>query len=175
MITLQKRVWYTVGKTALLLLALSLLLPFAGCFFGHPTEIEQGFSAELVDRLKTGFGVTIPDGAVFEKGLCTNSFRDPFFVIIFTVPLKDGVTPAPFRPDRVVFGLLSLGGDWFDKNGDPGGGVSLSIEGYDGFCVPMEYGFGMAKDPMYASVSYSFPDEHTVRIRFCGKDGFRYP
>lgn len=175
MITLQKRILYTVGRTVLLLWAFALILPLAGCFFGQPTEIKKGFSAELVDRLKTHFGVTVPDGAVFEKGLCTNSFRDPIFVIIFTVPLKGGVTPDPIRPHQVVFDLLSLGGDWFDKNGDPGGDVSLSIEGYDDFCIPMDHGFGMAKDPMCASVSYSFSDEHTLRIRFCGHDGFRYP
>ena len=78
-----------------LLAVLSALL--CGCrilgdlVFGNAaTEIRGGFSDELREVMETKYGVTIPDDAVFVKGLNTNAWQDPGVVVLFTCPMPAG-------------------------------------------------------------------------------------
>lgn len=58
-------------------------------FPAAPTEIQSGFSSELLTVLETQYGVTIPADAQFIKGFNTNAFRDPSVIILFECPLAN--------------------------------------------------------------------------------------
>lgn len=73
---------------------------FGGWLFGDTcTEIKKGFSDELLSVLDTQYQITIPDDAVFIKGINTNAFRDPMVVVLFEIPVE------PYKklsdPDRL--------------------------------------------------------------------------
>ena len=45
-----------------------------------PIEIKNGFSPELLNAMKERYQITIPDDAVFIKGIVTDGFREGFVV-----------------------------------------------------------------------------------------------
>ena len=85
-----KQQWTVIAA----LIALSALL--CGCqaigdwVFGDSFPIRDGFSDDLREVLQTKYGVTIPDDAVFVKGLNTNAWLDPGVVVLFTCPMPAG-------------------------------------------------------------------------------------
>lgn len=60
---------------------------FGWPFFDTPTKIKKGFSQELLDTLSDQYQISIPEDAVFLKGINTNAFRDPSVVVLFELPV----------------------------------------------------------------------------------------
>lgn len=54
----------------------------------EPTQIEQGFSPELLDKLKSHYGISIPEQAQFIKGYNCPGFRDSFVAVQFAFPIS---------------------------------------------------------------------------------------
>lgn len=98
--------------TAIIVLALIIVIMFGLClymgysfFCSGPEEIKEGFSTELVDGLKSRYGITIPDGADFIKGYNV-IFRDSSVVVLFEYPLSSQIEENDLG--EYVFDLLKL-------------------------------------------------------------------
>lgn len=74
-------------------------------FNADDQEIKEGFSTELVDGLKSRYGITIPDGAKFIKGYNV-IFREPAVLVLFEYPLSSHITESDLG--EYVFDLLKL-------------------------------------------------------------------
>lgn len=115
--------------TVLITLALVIGLVLSCCWylkhmFDNP-EIK-GFSPKLADELN-GYGITIPDGAVFIKGY-RGVLQDKNTLILFEYPLSSQIKESDLGD--YVFDLLKL-----DEEMWPRGAVEDSCyvgEGYDG-------------------------------------------
>lgn len=83
-------------RTRMVALALSLailLVGLCGCsekllqwaFAPQPMGIQTGFSEDLVNALEQGYGISIPENAVFVEGYHDGAILDPSVVIAFEI------------------------------------------------------------------------------------------
>ncbi len=137
---------------------------FSCWFFGEPTEICEGFSYELTGSLADRYQITIPQEAIFIKGINTNAFRDPSVVILFECPLNE----IPSMDDNLgldfVFRALSLDESRYSYGGRD---EKIFADWFDELGGMLDYKI-VDKNDHHTFISYSF-GENVLRIRFVGR------
>lgn len=120
-------------------------------FIENPTEIKSGLTPELVAYLKSRYQISIPENAVFIKGINTNSFRDPCIVIEFECPV-DEIVPADDDGSSVVFQALDLDESLYRAHGHEDQGTVYWL---DDFGDPLDWTIIYIKRLLYIYKLYS--------------------
>ncbi len=100
--------------TILFLSVFAVAVHFGWPFFDTPTEIKKGFSQELLDTLSDQYQISIPEDAVFLKGINTNAFRDPSVVVLFELPVDTNQIHTADDIEDYIFQKLKLDPDQYD-------------------------------------------------------------
>ena len=79
-------------------------------FNADDQEIKEGFSTELVDGLKSQYGITIPEKANFIKGY-TSIGQDSCVAVLFECPLDHFIIDSEL--DSYIINLLKLDKDTY--------------------------------------------------------------
>lgn len=127
------------------------------------TEITTGFSPELLNVLDSRYQITIPEDAVFCKGINTNSFRDPRVVILFELPVETDLAADMPDPTDYVFQRLKLDKSRYRFAGHDDETIAQLYKDLGG---KLEY---MLKDQheSFTCLSYALHEDKLV-IRFVG-------
>ena len=155
----RNRLWMAV---AIIVIVLLLLLIGTFAYFRwafdtsfQKTEIQEGFSATLLEELQTRYGITIPKDAQFIKGYNLPGWRDSFVAILFECPINN--------TSDSLHQLLKL-----DSNRYPGvGSDTKQFYGsvwYDELGGVMEYA---TTDNNFTTISYTVHLDR-IRIRVIG-------
>ena len=165
----MKRKWIVISIACVaVLLFLGILKVSAprieAWLFGDvPTEIEGGFSDELLLCLQEQYGVTVPKGASFVKGYHTNAFRDPSLIVLFRFPLETAVKEdLPLA--QYVHDLLSLAEETYSSASASDYEFSTEEKWYEECGGKMQHGF-FNKEMPFTWISYEvIEDEVYIRI-----------
>ena len=74
----------------------------------HSTEIQEGFSVELIEHLQSKHQLSVPDNAVFVKGINTGGLREHTLILVFELPLAGENLSEETDWDAYVFRALEL-------------------------------------------------------------------
>ena len=133
-------------------------------FFGTPTEIKSGFSPELLNAMKERYQITIPDDAVFIKGIVTDGFREGFVVFLFELPME---TKLDLGDDRgasdYVFQRLNLDESQYELCGR---GRNFTDDWDEDFVRKYDHEIS-AKHDVYTFLSFSVQEDRII-FRFVG-------
>ena len=135
----------------------------AWLFGDAPTEIEGGFSDELLLCLKEQYGIAIPEDAVFVKGYNTNAFRDPSLIVLFRFSLET-VIKDDFQLAQYVHNLLSLAEETYSSSSASDYEFLTEEKWYEECGGEMQHGF-INKEMPFTWISYEvIEDEVYIRI-----------
>ena len=132
--------------------------------FDERTEICEGFSNELISTLASRYQMTIPQDAVFIKGINTNTIRDPMVVILFECPLNDIQSMDDNNGCSFVCSTLKLDESRYSFGGHD---EKIPTEWFDEFGGMLDYKIVDNNDP-HTFISYSFSG-NVLTIRFVGR------
>lgn len=127
------------------------------------TKIEDGFTEELLSVLDTKYHITIPEDAVFIKGINSNDMHDPSVVILFELPAEPVLSSDREGVYNYIFQKLEL-----DESRHHGGGHSTKIaaDWYEEFGGELEYEIKDERQA-FTYISYKLQDDKII-IRFVG-------
>lgn len=155
----------TVIISVTLLLSGLVVATQSGWFFYDTyTEIENGFSAGLLSVLDAQYQITIPDDAIFVKGINTNAIRDPSVVILFELPIEVHIASEIDSLNNYIFQKMNL-----DKSRYTFGGFDeeISADWYEEMGGKLDY---IIKDKHDAHTFLSYTlHEGKIIVRFVGR------
>lgn len=155
----------TVIISVALLLSSFVMAAQSGWFFYDTyIEIENGFSAELLSILVARYQISIPDNAIFVKGINTNAIRDPSVVILFELPTEIHIASEMDSLNNYIFEKLNL-----DKSRYTFGGFDEEIyaDWYEEMGGKLDY---LIKDKhdSHTFLSYTLHKDKII-VRFVGR------
>ena len=153
----------------LIIMAFVLVVLLRGWLLGWlitdpSTKIEDGFTEELLSVLDTQYHITIPEDAVFIKGINTNAMRDPCVVILFEIPAEPGLSSEIESVYNYISQKLKL-----DESRHHFGGRDMEIaaDWYEELGGKFEYQITDARDA-HTFLSYKLQNNKII-IRFVGR------
>lgn len=116
----------------------------------HSTEIQEGFSQELVEDLYAKYQISIPENAVFVKGIHTNALREPKTFILFKCPIAGEDLTTRENVNAYIFRTLGLDDDHWTQVGvaetivmdhleEMGGPLDWQIDYHDGYSAFIQF------------------------------------
>ena len=134
-------------------------------FFGTPTEIKSGFSPELLNAMKERYQITIPDDAVFIKGIVTDGFREGFVVFLFELPMETELSPDDCcGVSDYVSQKLNLDESQYGRGYDDGEELWWADWDEDFVC---KYDYSIESHIDFTSLSFSVQEDRII-FRFVG-------
>ena len=165
---MMKRKWLAILCVALVILLVAIGLYLGLCYklwntSVEPTEIQQGFSQELLNALESRYGITIPEEAQFIKGYNCLDMRDSYVSILFECPVSETYEDDDHMA-AYMKQLLTLGTRYSGASKDTS--QFIGSEWYEELGGQMEW---MLEDESldYTYISYNIEANKLV-IRFIG-------
>ena len=145
---------------------LEILAFLFSCCASMKTTMLEGITPEMKESIKTQYGITIPNEAVFENGMYSFTARDSYLVIIFSIPI-DLSTYNNFSSEKqlcesIIENKLFTDDRWMNdqskfvlKEGD-----NISMNWPEEFVIKMNYGANLGNS--FTQLSASIVDTTTL-------------
>ena len=134
----------------------------------HSKEIKKGFSAELMEHLQSDHRISVPDNAVFVKGLNAGGLREHKLILLFELPLEGENLSEETDWDAYVFRALGLD----DEQWRPAAKTSIAWDRLEEFGGELDE--QIEKD-FYTHLQYSVRDDAVMIRLWDGRPGEDFP
>lgn len=134
----------------------------------HSTEIKKGFSVELIEHLQSNHQLSVPDNAVFVKGINTGGLREHTLILVFELPLAGENLSEETDWDAYVFRALGLE----DEQWRPAAKTPIAWDRLEEFGGELDQ--QIEKD-FYTFLQYSVRDDAVILRLWDGRPGETFP